>query len=135
MKKVFLLCLILVLIAATMLSCGTKNEAQSEGTTSSTTQTTTASTTHTAAHLAPPYAMIDGTLYWVNTQRYSLPVEEEDIVGYVTSNISMDYAPKENGQSNCLSVGTPYALYEHEEYGLIYVAQSGDGWVILTPKD
>lgn len=134
MKKICLLCLVLVLIATCMLSCGTKNEAQSEATISSTTQTTSTNSSHTAADLAPPYIMIDGTLYWVNTQQYSFPVEEEDIIGYVTSKIPMNRAPAENGQANCLEVGTAYALYDHEEYGLIYVAQSGDDWVILTPK-
>ena len=129
MKKIGILILLLTLLTALLLACGGQKEA--ENTAPSTTEFVFP-TTGTAAHLAPPYIMIDSTLYLVNTQQYSLPIEEEDIVGYLTSHISMSYAPKENGQSNCLPVGTPYALYEHEELGLIYVAQYEDRWIILT---
>ena len=129
MKKIGILILLLTLLTALLLACGGQKEA--ENTAPSTTEFVFP-TSGTAAGICPPLMMIDGELYWVEFVKYRFSVQEEDIVGYVTSYISISNSPTENNQSNCLPVGTPYALYEHEELGLIYVAQYKDGWIILT---
>ena len=132
MKKICLLCLLLALITTLLLACGGQSEAES---TAPSTTEFVFPTSGTVADRAPPYLMIDGTLYWVGGQRYLLPIGEEDIVGYVTSTVPGNRTPTENDQSNCISVGTPYALYEHEEYGPVYVVQTGYYWLYLTPQD
>ena len=129
MKKIGILILLLTLLTALLLACGGQKEA--ENTAPSTTEFVFP-TSGTTGGICTPLMMIDGELYWVEFVKYRFSVQEEDIVGYVTSNISISNSPTENNQSNCLPVGTPYALYEHEELGLIYVAQYKDGWIILT---
>lgn len=132
MKKIGILILLLTLLTTLLLACGGQKEA--ENTAPSTTEFVFP-TSGTVADRAPPYLMIDGTLYWVGAQRYRLPIGEENIVGYVTSTVPGNRCPTENDQSNCIAVGTPYALYEHEEYGPVYVVQTGYYWLYLTPQD
>lgn len=115
--------LLILFVTVPLFACGKKDGTQNQG------------SGPNASYLdrAPYLVMINGAWYeGSDIQRHILSIEDEDIVGYISSTVAYNKVPTENDQSNFLEVGTPYALYEHGEYGLIYVYKIGDYWYYLT---
>ena len=124
MKKRYVIFLLILFVTVPLFACYKKDGTQNQG------------SGPNASYLdhAPYLVMINGAWYdGSDIQRHRLSIADEDIVGYISSKVAHNKVPMENDQSNFLEVGTPYALYEHEEFGLIYVYKVGYYWYYLTP--
>lgn len=128
MKKICLLFLCVLLIAGL---AGCASETPSE------------TTTETRPPLreqvvCPLTVMIDGQEYrdW-SFQRPHITIEEDQILGYITSVVSIATMPTKDDEANYASVlNAPYARWVDEEYGEVYVIKRIDNcWYILLPAD
>jgi len=93
----------------------------------------------TLPNVCPPSVMINGKMYrdW-SLQPLVEPKEigEEEILGYITSIVSISTIPTKNDEANYPNaLNAPYARWTHEEYGEVYVIKYGYGWHILLPED
>ncbi len=60
-----------------------------------------------------PAIMADGVLYyWSQKDLPNIQIDESDYIGEVVSGTPLSEWPSENGQSNWLKQGQPYARYE-----------------------
>lgn len=86
--------------------------------------------------ICPPTVIIDGEEYrhWTIV-RYQVEIGEDEILGYITSVVGIDKMPTKNDEANCCELNTPYARWNDEEYGEVYVIKVNKNWYILLPAD
>jgi len=86
-----------------------------------------------APNTLPPSVMLDDILYISTGEKIPIKVDENEILGKITSSISLTEWPVENGQTNLeLLNGTPYAKYEN---GIIVRWGTEDAWMIFRNRD
>ena len=129
MKRILYLTLVAcLLLALTMVGCSSQTETMPS--------TTTASVENPDTGICPLTVMIDGKKYidW-GLSRYVL-VEDEQILGYITSVVDIKTVPKQDNEANFpAALDAPYALWNDEEYGQVYVIKYGDAWHILLSEE
>ena len=89
--------------------------------------------------VCPPSLMIDGQM-WRDWSLEPLVdpnlIAEEQILGYITSTVSLTNMPTQNNEANYpAALHAPYARWMDEEYGQVYIIKYGYGWHILLPED
>ncbi len=78
---------------------------------------------------------INGKLY-VPDESFvvDIPITQDQIIGY-TTRYAPGEIPDQDGESNCMEVGTPYAYLDTEEYPNTYVFLYEELWIPLIPLD
>ena len=78
---------------------------------------------------------IDGKLYVPDERStVNISITQEQIVGYTTGLVRGEI-PDQDGESNFMEVGTPYAYLDTEEYPDTYVYLYQDLWIPLVLLD
>ena len=76
-----------------------------------------------------PSIIVDDILYTLDGGKLYIQVDEDDYLGYTISKVPLSEWPIENGQSNAVPVGTPYAAYAS---GLVMLW--GEEWSLFNPQ-
>ena len=127
-KRICMIVMACALLAAFLAGCGSEPEV------------TTSPKETTESGICPPMVMIDGELYcdwtgWTGSDP-RISIEEDQILGYITSVVAITGLPTQNGEANYdNAMGAPYARWTDEEYGEVYVIKYGYGWHILTAAE
>lgn len=88
--------------------------------------------------LAPYLLQVEGKQYTYGGDGLPLPgvtVEDDEILGRVTSTAPPNRVPEQDGEANFLEVGTPYARWSDEEHPDALVYYSGYGWHLMVPYE
>ncbi len=86
-----------------------------------------------APGLLRPYVLVDGVLYTipsVKNQVLGYEPAEADWAGRLTSQVKGSEMPTQDGESNCLEVGTPYVFCEE---GI--AAMRDAAWYVYVPVE
>ena len=79
----------------------------------------------------PPALMIDDVLYYYTGDEAPVEIDEDLIMGTITSTVSLTEMPTENGQSNMTPLlGCSYAPYEEN-----FVVLMEENWLIFEIRD
>lgn len=98
---------------------------------------TSSSSKETIPNICPLMVMIDGKLYHDRGYlRSDISIEDDDILGYITSIVSMTSLPKQNNEANYTKAeNAPYARWNDNEYGEVYVIRYDNNWHVLLPAE
>lgn len=98
------------------------------------TAATPSSTSEIILNALPYLVQIDGKVYQCGeTLAADVVISDEQIAGYTT--LSGPGVPDEDGESNFVPVGTPYAPWSTEEYPDTYIILFRYRWFVLHCKD
>jgi hypothetical protein len=86
--------------------------------------------TPAAPNARQPSIMVDDVYYFISGINANVEIDESDYLGKITSTVPLSEIPVENGHSNFVAVGTPYAEYEN---GIIALIEGK--WVIFEVWD
>ena len=79
----------------------------------------------------PPCIMVDDVLYYYTGREIPDEIDEDSILGIITSTVSLTEMPTENGQSNMTSLlDCPYA--KHEEKIAVLMEEK---WMLFETRD
>ena len=129
-RKVALILLVCTISFSVLPSCAREQH----------TQLSTTQSDEDIRWVCPPTVIIDGREYrdW-SIIRPNITIKDEDVLGYITSVVSITEMPTQNNEANYDAVlNQPYARWTDEEYGEVYVIWHDYGWkawYILLPAD
>ncbi len=127
-KKISVLMVLCLLLGAMLCGC-----AQPEPTQGS--QPSGNSANPTGSNVLPRTVMIEGKLYYdYSASRTGIVIEEGDVLGHITSIVSITTVPTQDNEANYSNAeGAPYARWTDEEYGETYVIYYREAWHPLCP--
>lgn len=116
MKKRWILCTAVFLLAALFLfGCAPKEKGSSAGV---------------------PSIMVDGKLYYDYGGKNVLgpddTVEDDQILGYISSVVSITKVPQKDGEANFDVMGAPYALWSGSHYSNVMILYYDSAWHVLS---
>lgn len=87
--------------------------------------------------ICPKSVMIEGKMYYdQGVLGEDVRVDEDQIMGYITSIVSINTMPQQNNEANYPEVkDAPYARWNDTEYGEVYVIRYDNNWHILLPAE
>lgn len=83
----------------------------------------------------PPSIMVEGKLYLdLQIVDRSIDIGDDEILGYISSVISINDVPQQDGEANYEVLGAPYARWKDEEYSDTIIIYYNQVWHVLVPN-
>ena len=84
----------------------------------------------------PPMIMVEGELYQdIGLPKHNITVEDDQILGYISSVVSITDVPKQDGEANYEISGAPYARWSDADYPDAIIVYHDRAWYLCVRQD